>query len=110
MTWVRGPPSTFKLPISEETHDLAPHDSVRRVVHHSKIRPLMSALCQKRTLASSKPSCRSPSGDDLSAMRFKVDCGSQTFCGQDYHRGGAPSWRRRNCSRHADDRGAATER
>ena len=49
MTWVRGPPSTFELPIFEETHDLAPRDSVRRVVQHSKIYPLLSALGQKQT-------------------------------------------------------------
>ena len=67
-------------------------------------------LCAKTDISVIEPSCRSPSGDDLSAMRFKVDCGSQTFCGQDYHRDGAPSWCRRNCSRHADDRGAVTER
>ena len=49
MTWVRGPRLTFKLPIFEETHDRVPRDWVPRVVHHRKIRPLMSALGQKRT-------------------------------------------------------------
>jgi len=44
MTWVLGLRWTFGLPIFEETPDRAPRDWVRRVVHHSKIRPLMSAL------------------------------------------------------------------
>jgi hypothetical protein len=49
MTWVLDPRSTFGLPIFEETPDRVPRDWVRRVAHHSKIRPLMSALGQKQT-------------------------------------------------------------
>src|SRR5215813_7388669 len=61
--------------------------------------PLNVRFVPKADISVIEPSCRSPSGDDLSAMRFKVDCGSQTFCGQDYHRGGAPSWCRKKFAR-----------
>jgi hypothetical protein len=86
MTWVRGPPSTFKLPISEETHDLAPRDSVRRVVHHSKIRPLMSALGQKRTLGHVRvmsalpPKADIPKRRRMSALCMVESKDITTFC------------------------------
>ena len=67
MTWVRGLRSTFELPIFEETHNRALARMGLRVVHHSKIRPLMSALGQKRTFRLV-----------LSALPPKADIGTQS--------------------------------
>ena len=69
MTWVRGLRSTFELPIFEETHNRALARMGLRVVHHSKIRPVMSALGQKRTFRLVPP---------MSALPPKADIGTQS--------------------------------
>jgi hypothetical protein len=72
MTWVGGPLSTFGLPTFEKRDH-------RRVVRHSKIRPLMSAMGQKQT---SRPeismSALPPKADIAEHRRMSAKCHYRT--------------------------------
>jgi hypothetical protein len=72
MTWVRGPRSTFGLPTFEKRDH-------RRVVGHSKIRPLMSAMGQKRTLTRAQPMSALPPKADIRRHELNVRFVPQEF-------------------------------